>query len=168
VEARAFIVAAVATEQGNTWTDAHTDQLLVETDVLYPAFLVKGLLTVGIRFPPHPDRIPEIFASRVRPELHDNFVRQLNDRFKRYRELDGLYQRNLMLPVLREIMKTGQNGCLGSALAPPEGFNGIDVQDALAMLHEDGFVAYSDARDGERVWRVSSSLVTLWWRRASL
>jgi hypothetical protein len=169
-EARAFIEAAVAGEPGTTWTDAHTDVLITETEVLYPAFLVKGLLTVGIRFPPQPDQIPEIFASRVRPELHDNFVRQLTDRFRRYRNLDreGLYQRDLMLPVLRQIMRAGQNGCAGSALTPPKGFIGIDVQDALAMLHEDGFVAYADARDGERVWRVSSSLVALWWRRAGL
>jgi len=167
-EARMFIQAAVAGEPDNIWTDAHTDAVLAETEVLYPAFLVKGLLSIGMRRPPEPFRIADIFATRVRPDLHDSFVRQLNDRFKRYRVMDGDYQRKLILPVLRQIMEAAQNGSTASSITAPNEFRGIDVQDALAMLHEDGFVAYIDARGGDRVWRASSGLVTLWWRRAGL
>ena len=167
-EARAFVRAAVAGEPGSKWTEAHTDALLTETEVFYPSFLVKGLLTIGIRNPPPVEDFSDQFTRRIRLELHDNFITQLNTRFRRYRDLEGGLQRKLILPLLQQVTRAGREGCAQSALTTPEGFDGIDKQDALAMLHEDGFLAYEDSREGERVWRVASSLVALWWRRAGL
>ena len=167
-EARAFIAAAVAGHPGSTWTDAHTQALLHESQILYPAFLVKGLLAIGMANPPPVEAFSEIFASRVRPELHDNFIAQLNTRFRLYRDLDNAAQRALIVPILKQIMATSPAPCPQSSLKSPGVFDQIDVQDGLSLLHEDGFILYNEARDGGRDWRSSSRLVDLWWKRTGL
>ncbi len=167
-EAVALIAAAVAGNPGSTWTEAHTQALLHESQILYPAFLVKGLLAIGIATPPPVESFADIFAARVRPELHDNFIAQLNTRFRLYRDLDNAAQRALILPILKQIMATSPASCPQSSLIPPDDFDQIDVQDGLSLLHEDGFILYNEARDGGRDWRSSSRLVDLWWKRTGL
>lgn len=167
-EARAFVHAAFSSEEGSAWTDKHTQALLDETIVLYPSFLVKGLLGIGVKSPPAVDEFPGLFAQRIRPDLHDSFLNQLNARFRLYRELDGGVQRALILPILRQAVKAGVAGCPQSSIKPPDTFDHIDVQEALSLLQEDGFLSYYESRGGDRHWCVASRLVELWWQRAGL
>jgi hypothetical protein len=167
-EAQGFVAAAVASEPDSHWTAAHTKALLYEAEVFYPAFLVKGLLAIGVKNPPPAEHFPEVFATRVRPELHDSFLSQLNNRFRLYRELDGAVQRELILPVLKQVMLAGANGCSQASLTPPAKFDRIDIQETLSLLQEDGFILYHEARDTGPICRPASSLVELWWKRTGL
>jgi hypothetical protein len=169
-EARGFVVAATHERSAGRWTDEHTEAVLREAGVFYPCFLVKGLLAIGIDHPPPPSEFHEIFADRVRPELHDSFLGQFNRRFKQYRALPDDARRIAIVPMLKQVMQAGPDGCDQSALTASVGdpFDVIDAADFLSVLQEDGFLSYTEARGGARVWRPASSLVRLWWNQAGL
>jgi hypothetical protein len=82
--------------------------------------------------------------------------------------LDADQQRALIVPMMRQIMQAGQSGLAHSALKIPDSFQPLDVDDALAMLGEDGFLAYHVTRESERIWRPASALVPIWWKQARL
>ncbi len=169
-EASSFVAAATAGKSGGRWTEAHTAALLREAGVLYPCFLVKGLLAIDLASPPPPEAFGEIFATRVRPELHDSFLSQFNRRFKQYRKLPGDALRQGIVPILQQVMraKSGSSGqpALVAAVAAP--FDAMDAADFLAILQEDGFLQYSVTADEGREWAPASRLVTLWWKQAGL
>ena len=96
--------AAEKLSQGR-WRDEHTGKFIEECGVLYPSFLVKGLLEIGIQSPPPPGDFAGMFAHYVRPVLHDDFYNQFNKRFKFYGEIDKDGQRKLVVPVLKRIME---------------------------------------------------------------
>jgi hypothetical protein len=167
-EARGFVKAATRDASGGRWTEAHTEALLREAGVLYPCFLVKGLLAVGISDPPPPEDFEAIFAEDVRPMLHDSFLAQFNRRFRLYRDLPGDQERKLVLPLLRQIMNAKEAGCAQDEIEPGKGIDRIDVQEALTMLQEDGFLQYHEQRGTRRIWYPASQLVEYWWQQAAL
>lgn len=165
-EARQFIAHATHRAEGR-WTDAHTQAFLDECGVRYPSFLVKGLQEVGTLRPVAAEQIADVFADRVRPYLHHDFYEQFNKRFRLYGEIGREEQNRLILPALKAIMTAG--GSITQEQLPiGAGFDAIDLNQALAMLMEDGFVHFREDRDGNRAWKPGSQLAEIWWKRSKL
>ncbi len=166
-EARAFIRRATETPSQGQWTDDHTDAFLAQSGVLYPSFLVRGLLELDIEDPVAPQDFGAIFAEKVRPHLHDDFYRQFNRRFHSYRDLPNGEQQELILPALKAVMEA-PSPCPQDGVACPPPFTRVDLAFAFEMLAEDGFIHVTETADGARLWRPASRLARLWWIRAGL
>ena len=135
--------------------------------MLYPSFLVKGLLEIGVKNPPAPDTFADTFTRYVRPVLHEDFYQQFNKRFKRYGDIDKTLQRQVIVPVLKQIIDASTVTQLND-LALPESYSSIELAEALDMLVEDGFIRFTEDADGNRNWLPASRLAKLWWQRARL
>jgi hypothetical protein len=166
-EARAFIGEATRPPPHGNWTEAHTDEFLAQSGVLYPCFLVSGLLQIGIDHPPPPDVFAAIFSNHVRPNLHDDFYRQFNRRFKDYTGLPNGEQTELILPALKSVMAANP-ACSQDSIACAEPFTRVDLALALDMLAEDGFIHFTENAQGVRLWKPASRLARLWWARSRL
>jgi len=166
-EARDFVRQATEEPSAGAWTSGHTDELLRQSGVLYPSFLVKGLLEIGIQSPPPPEDFARIFAEGVRPVMHQDFYNQFDKRFKVYDEIDRELRLQLIVPVLKCIMEADEGTQL-EGLALPETYSRIDLAESLEMLVEDGFVHFTEDVEGNRTWVPASRLVRLWWRRLRL
>lgn len=166
-EAREFIRQATAEPSQGRWTDEHTSEFLKQSGVLYPSFLVKGLLEVGVESPPPADAFAEVFAKNVRPVLHEDFYNQFNKRFKFYGEIDKDGQRKLVVPVLKRIMDAADGTRLDD-LELANGYSRIDLAEFLDMLVEDGFIHFTEDADANRTWVPASRLARLWWKRSRL
>lgn len=165
-EARDFIRQATDYPD-NQWTEAHITEFIKQSSVLYPSFLVKGLLEIGVVNPSAPEAFAEIFACYVRPVLHEDFYQQFNKRFKLYGEIDKTMQRHIVVPVLKQIIGASTAIQLGG-LEYPEGYSSVELAEALDMLVEDGFIRFIEDVDGHRDWLPASRLAKLWWQRARL
>lgn len=168
-EARAFIALAVKTAApaGTAWTDAHTDEFLRQCGVLYPSFLVKGLLEMDLAAPTPPAQFAAIFANHVRPVLHEDFYIQFSKRFRSYDDIDPQCRQALVVPALKAVMSQPDGAPLEDLdLQAP--YTRIDLAEFLDMLVEDGFVTFSEDEQGRRHWRPASRLALLWWRRSGL
>jgi hypothetical protein len=166
-EARDFVQQATGASPEGRWSDTHTDEFIRQSGVLYPSFLVKGLLEIDIQSPPPPERFARIFDEAVRPVMHQDFYNQFNKRFRFYAEIDQDLQRQLILPVLTSIMDADAGSRLDDlSLAAP--YSRIDLAESLEMLVEDGFVHFTEDVMGTRNWVPASRLVRLWWRRSML
>lgn len=166
-EAREFIRQATAEPSQGRWTDEHAGEFLKQSGVLYPSFLVKGLLEIGVESPPPADAFAEIFAKNVRPVLHEDFYNQFNKRFRFYGEIDKDGQRKLVVPVLKRIMDAA-DGIRLDDLELAEGYSRIDLAEFLDMLVEDGFIHFTEDADANRTWVPASRLARLWWKRSRL
>lgn len=166
-EAREFIRQATAEPSQGRWTDEHTGEFLKQSGVLYPSFLVMGLLEIGVESPPPADTFAKIFAENVRPVLHEDFYNQFNKRFKFYGEIDKDGQRKLVVPVLKRIMDTA-DGIRLDDFELAEGYSRIDLAEFLDMLVEDGFIHFTEDADANRTWVPASRLARLWWKRSRL
>ena len=166
-EARDFVRQATQEPSQGLWTDQHTEELLRQSGVFYPSFLVKGLLEVSIKAPPPAEEFARIFSDAVRPVLHQDFYTQFNKRFRFYGEIDKDSQRDLIVPVLKCVMES-VNGTQLESLALPDAYSRIDLAESLEMLVEDGFVHFTEDVEGNRTWVPASRLVRLWWRRSRL
>ncbi len=166
-EAREFIRQATAQSSHNRWTDCHTSEFIKQSGVLYPSFLVKGLLEIDRQNPPDPAEFANIFATNVRPILHNDFYNQFNKRFKLYAEIDQAIQQRLITPALSAIMQAESATDLVECKLADE-FNQIDLFNALDMLVEDGFVHFIEDENGLREWKPASRLARLWWNRTGL
>jgi hypothetical protein len=166
-EARAFIREATSEPSQGRWTEAHTQEFIKQSGVLYPCFLVRGLLQVNVEHPADPTEFGAIFAEHVRPDLHADFFNQFDRRFKAYAGLPGDEQQKLILPALKAIMDGG-GACPHEAIPLTASYSGVDLSVALTMLWEDGFIQFTEDVDGERSWRPASSLARAWWKRSKL
>lgn len=167
-EAREFISQALEPHAGaSNWKASHTDEFIKQCGVLYPSFLVKGLLEIGTLAPPPPEQFADIFARHVRPVLHDDFYTQFNKRFRFYDDIDPDCRSALIVPALKKIMDGAGSGALDE-LPTGTAYTRIDLAEFLDMLVEDGFITFTEDEDGERTWRPASRLVRLWWKRARL
>lgn len=160
-EARDFIRQAT---DAKTWTDAHTEELLKQSGVSYPCFLVKGLLEVGTSPPPAPEDFARIFAERVRPHLHSDFFHQFDRRFKAYASLAENQRETLILPALRIVM-SADGPCPGEQLPADDP---LELKEAMEMLVEDGFLDFTEDENYERHWKPASRLAKNWWKRSGL
>jgi len=153
------------TRSSMAWTQAPTQALLEEIGSLYPSFLAKSLAELNPNDPPSPEEIPDIFASRIRPEFHDTFLSQFNKRYRLYEEIDTSSARELIVPILKAVLAE-KNGCPQTKLEELDckAHDRVDMSLALEMLREDGFLSYTEDRDGNRIWRPASRLVILWGR----
>lgn len=165
-EARDFIEQAASTV-GGAWTSAHTDEFIRQSGVLYPSFLVKGLLEIGLAAPPPCTAMADIFARQVRPVLHEDFYNQFNKRFKFYQQIDPDCRVAIIVPSLKWVMESTTAMPLDD-LALPSPYTRIDLAEFLDMLVEDGFLSFMEDEQGERTWLPASRLVRLWWKRAKL
>lgn len=161
-EARAFIDEATSSVKQSQWTQAHTDELIHQVGTFYPCFLVRGMLELGIADPPSPNKFGEIFEDEVRPDVHNEFVRQFDRRFAEYEELPNDERELLIVPALAAIMAT-TDSCPHDAIPCPPGVNQRQLGLMLDMLIEDGFIRFSQKNDGTRHWRAASSLSRMWW-----
>jgi hypothetical protein len=166
-EAHDFIRQATDTPSEGRWTAAHTDEFLRQTGVLYPCFLVRGLLEVRVDHPADASKFATIFAERVRPDLHADFYNQFNRRFSAYAELENAEQSKLLLPALKAVMET-EAGCCHDSIPCPAPFTRVDLGLALTMLTEDGFIHFVEDAEGDRLWKPASRLAKLWWKRSKL
>lgn len=168
-EAREFVRQATSPPPPplGRWTEAHTGEFLRQTGVLYPSFLVKGLLELAVDAPPAPEAFADIFATRVRPVLHEDFYQQFNKRFKLYGEVDKQLQSQLVVQALKRVMES-ETGTRIDDLKLAEGFTAIDLAEVLDMLVEDGFIRFTEDGDGNRTWFPASRLARLWWKRSRL
>ncbi len=166
-QARDFIQQAAVTAGTGAWQPAHTTEFLKQVGVLYPSFLVKGLLEIGVAEPPPPDEFASIFAQSVRPVLHEDFYNQFNTRFRAYERIDPGCRSALIVPVLARVLGSEGASSLDD-LSLPEPYTRIDLAEFLEMLVEDGFVSFTEDESGVRTWLPASRLVRLWWKRARL
>jgi len=166
-EARRFLREATEATPPGSWTEDHSDEFLRQVGIFYPAFLVRGLLEIGIDDPPDPAGFAAIFSERVRPDLHADFLNQFDRRFSAYAGLPNDERVKLILPALKAAMAT-DGGCDHDSIPCDAPFTRIDLSVALAMLAEDGFVGFTEDADGIRRWKPASGLARLWWRRARL
>ncbi|MDX2102135.1 MAG: hypothetical protein SF002_06305 [Alphaproteobacteria bacterium] len=160
-EAREFICAAT---DAATWTPAHTEALLRETGGLYPCFLVKALLEVGMAQPKDPADFATIFADCVRPNLHEDFFRQFDRRLKAYAKLPGNQYREIVVPILKAVM-AAEEPCPADNLP---GADPLDRAEVLDMLKEDGFITCTVDASYKRKWKPASRLVQAWWMQRGL
>jgi hypothetical protein len=168
-EARAFVEDAVATAAAppRRWTNRHTEEFIRQCGVLYPSFLVKGLLELDLGHPPPVEELAPIFARNVRPVMHEDFYAQFSKRFRFYDGVDAQCRRALMIPILQHVM-TEPNGASLDDLPLPDRYNRVDLADYLDMLVEDGFITFLEDEEGVRIWRPASRLALLWWKRSKL
>lgn len=166
-EARDFIEQAAATAGTAAWTAEHTDEFMRQSGVLYPSFLVKGLLAIDLAEPPPAESLAAIFAQQVRPVLHDDFYTQFNSRFKFYDQIDPACRSSVIVPALKCVMDSNAPVQLDD-LALPAAYTRIDLAEFMDMLVEDGFLSFTEDAHGERAWLPASRLVWLWWKRARL
>ena len=162
-EAREFIKQATSKSEGK-WSDEHTECFLKETGVLYPCFLVLGLLEINVSNPADIKDFPSIFADHVRPNLHNDFYNQFVARFKDYGDLDRGEREGLIIPALSQIMNSGE-ACSQDDITCSDPFTQVDLALALDMLADDGFICFSESKDGLRLWKPASRLTKLWWQR---
>lgn len=162
--ARTMVRALVAGGEVRDWTDAHTGALLSESAALYTSMLQRGFLalTVGGKAAPLAT-VPELFATKVRPDLDATFYRQFDKRVQLYRELTAPLSA-LLASTLKCVLSAPEPAPL-HALREAAGasVDAADLGDALSMLREDGFLNMRALRDGSQMWRPASSLVTAWW-----
>jgi len=169
IEAEQLCAALARGAKVADWTQAHTAALLDETVALYPVMIQKAfqMLTVGRTAAPL-NRIGDLFAEKIRPDLDTSYYSQFDKRIKLYDELPeplpGLV-RGLLdavfdvdLPVAREAFERVGQGT-GATISD------ADIGDALQILREDGFLAMRADRDGAQTWRVASDLVRSWRRQ---
>lgn len=166
-EAREFIRQATETPSQGRWTAEHSDEFLKQSGVLFPCFLVRGLLEIGVDDPAAPSDFADIFAERVRPDLHADFYKQFDGRFKGYAELPKEEQQKLVLPALKAVMDA-QDSCAHDDIPSGAPFTRVDLSLALDMLVEDGFLRFTENESGERRWKPASRLAKLWWKRSRL
>ena len=165
--ARALVHDAVDEPSEGRWTEAHIDEFIKQVNVYYPCFLIRGLIEIGVAHPPPPGDFAAIFAERVRPKLHAEFLNQFNRHFKAYEVLPNEERARLILPVLKKVMEAAAP-CAHADIPRAEGFGEVDLSLALDMLTEDGFFHFTEDLDGERYWKPASNLARLWWKRAKL
>lgn len=166
-EAREFIRQATEEPSQGRWTEEHTREFIKQSGVLYPSFLVKGLLEIGVESPPPAAAFAEIFAKYVRPVLHEDFYNQFNKRFRFYGEIDKEGQKKLVVPVLKRIMEAADETRLDD-FELAEGYSRIDLAEFLDMLVEDGFIHFTEDADANRTWVPASRLARWWWKRSRL
>lgn len=165
-EAREFVRQATRSSEGR-WTAVHTKEFFAQSDILYPCFLVRGLLQLGVDNPPEPTDFARIFEDYVRSDLHEDFYGQFNRRFMAYKGLPNDEQERLILPALKAIFEADEPVSQDALMCEPP-FTRVDLAVALGMLHEDGFIQPRERPGGERFWRSGSSLASAWWRRSRL
>lgn len=163
-EAREFIAQATTNPP---WSEAHSNEFIRQCGVLYPSFLVKGLLEIGIEAPAAPECFADIFAEYVRPILHEDFYQQFNKRFRVYGDIDKQQQNQLVLPVLKRVMEADAGTSLDD-LGLADNYTRIDLAEVLDMLVEDGFLRFSEDAEANRTWYPASRLAAFWWKRARL
>lgn len=166
-EARSFLEDATVSPPKGQWTEEHTDAFLEECGALYPAFIVRGLLDVGVQDPPLPTDFATIFTERVRPFLHSEFYKQFSVRFRSYKQIDDGNLHDLILPLLKNVLEASEP-VTQENIPVGDGFTSVDLDLALEMLAEDGFLSHVETKDGDRSWLPASRLSLLWWRRAKL
>ena len=166
-EAISFVKAATHAAPDGGWTDDHTRSFVRACGVYYPCFLVKGLLAVDRKTPPAPDDFEAIFNEKVRVDLHDNFVNQFHRYFKLYREDDSDRAKKLMVPVLDAVLSRS-DGCPHAELPIDDLYDPMDLEEALDVLREDGFLAVTIDANDARTWWPGSRLADIWWRHAGL
>jgi hypothetical protein len=169
-EARKFVAALAKGKRLATWTDQHTAALLDETIALYPSFLQFAFLHLAGDPAPEVGAIPGIFANEIRPDLDATFLDQFDSRVTRYRDLGDGYFGDEVWPLLNVLLSTDAQMCVLSSLTEAAGQNAdsIAVSRTLRLLREDGFVSMEIDAAGNQTWRVSSPLVTAWWRQRGL
>ena len=149
------------------WTPEHTDALLAETGALYPVMIQKGFQVLTKRRQAAAlTAIPDLFATKVRPDLDLAYYAQFDQRMRLYDELPDPLPR--MLPRLLDAVfgrarASSRDELHAAATAPPdESAADADVGDALQILREDGFLEMRAERDGSQNWSMGSELVRLW------
>lgn len=167
-EAKDFVHQATTPPPKGRWTDDHTDAFVAACDVLYPCFLAKGLIAIDRATPPAPEAFEAIFDEKVRPDLHDIFIKQLGTFFRRYRKDDPARARDLIVPVLRAVLtRDGGAGLPDADLPVEKPYDRIDLNEALEILTEDGFLCQTVVNK-KRVWWPGSRIATLWWDQSGL
>jgi hypothetical protein len=160
-----FVHALVRGGNVLEWTEAHTAALLDESAAFYPSMIQWGFqeLTVcgkAARL----DRIPELFAEKIRPDLDASFYQQFDRRMQRYKALDEPLP-GLLQTLLTRVMSSAEpvpRDALTDGLAAQ--ITDADLGDALSILREDGFLRVREDRNSAQLWRPDSDLVRGWWR----
>jgi hypothetical protein len=176
-EAAAFVNALAAGGQTRGWSPVHTQAVLDESAAYYPAMLQKAfqVLTIGGAAAAL-ERIADLFADKVRPELDKTFFEQFDRRIKLYRAIGEPLAKTIPLicevvlaaaaPISRDEIRRHIGADLPPSLDEPTAENPpldeADLGDALEMLREDGFIDVRVARDGSQLWRAASPLVRAW------
>lgn len=179
-EAAELVAALVEGEQISGWSEEHTQQLLEECLALYPAIVQKAFQQLTLkRQAVSLARLPDIFASKVRPDLETAFFEQFDRRLKAYDSLPApmpALLRRLLKQVLDNALEQGFNAPAHEALQTVEfpalqvaetthGTDAADLGDALAILREDGYLSLRAPRRAPQQWRPASSLVLAWWEQ---
>lgn len=163
-EASALVNALAVGGRIKGWTGAHTTALLKETIAFYPVMLQKGFeqTTLGGDAVKVED-FPDLFAEKVRPDFDDTYYQQFDKRRKLYRELPAPLP-DLLEKILCAVIPA-DDPVARAALVPDGSASATDLDDALNILREDGFLAVRSLRDGTQYWRPASDLIKAWWKQ---
>lgn len=165
-EARRLVSGLVLGSGVQGWTEEHTDLLLDECAALYPSVIQLAFLELseGGQAAEIED-IEGIFVERVRPDLDGNYYSQFNSRQALYASLESLSD---VLPRLLEaVLQKPEIPLAYSDLVRAAGEDVIraDIDYALDILREDGFLLQFIPKVGPHTWKAASPLVTAWWRQ---
>ncbi len=166
-EAKRLVSGLVLGSGVKGWTASHTNRLLDECVALYPSVVQLAFLELSLGgLAAATEDIAAIFAERVRPDLDANYYSQFNSRQAFYATLPASL--GGMLPrLLQAVMQdSGQpRGYPDLVEVAGEGTSESDIDDALAILREDGFLSQSIPKNGPQTWRAASPLVAAWWKQ---
>ncbi len=165
-EGRAFVEALIAGSKVEGWSEAHTSALLEETVAWYPSILQYAFqqMAPGSRAVPV-QRIPEIFATNIRPNNDGTFFEQFDKRIHLYGAINDASSR--ILPELCECVLSADAPVTREALRQQLELKVGEVDeavlgDALKILHEDGFLHPRFDADEKQSLAPASRLVTAW------
>jgi len=162
-EAAEFIECLASGGSIKGWTPDHTDRLIDESAAWYTSILQRGFqqLTVGGRAAPL-DKVAEVFAGKIRPNLDSTFFEQFDRRIAFYRQLDKPLP-DLVKRLLEQIVAGG--AAVEYQQLRKQKDNDADLGDALTILREDGFLTMRAPLDQGQLWRPASALVNAWWKQ---
>lgn len=164
-----FVDALVQGQGLHGWTDEHTSALLYESDSLFPSFLQFAFARLAAIPPPAPQEFANIFANEIRSELYGPFLKQFDARIELYRTFgDDTPER--ATAVLKRIVSDHPSWCAHELIVGAVGtrMDAFALANLLKLLQEDGFVSDRTEKSGVQNWRLSSSLVHMWWRQRGL
>lgn len=174
-EAEALVQCLVLGSAVQGWTPTHTALLLDECVTFYPAIIQQAFLQlIPGQKAALPERMVDIFADKIRPEQDAVFFAQFDRRLQLYRDLPAPLP-DLLSALLAQVMNSPQQmqtypelrqACAAApqqAAADSAALDDADLGDALAVLHEDGFLSLRAPRNAPQQWRAASGLVTAWW-----
>ena len=166
-EAKNFLRMLAEGESSHGWTEEHTDRVLQGLGEFYPLSLQTAFQHMhkgGSACPVC--NIEAIFCDGARSACIKPFSDQFSAKSAEYREYPKAvctFLHILLKAVLGGSQEISTTDLAQLCPSPDDPLDRTDIADALDILREDGFITVRDMENGDRLWRPSSRLASIWW-----